>query len=91
MSKHGAIQKELSNFSQMPEDDREFKGKNKDFLMKVLVHAADIGNPTRPFEIAKVWSESISREFFSQGDKEREFKYEFSMGCDRYTSNFAKG
>jgi cAMP-specific phosphodiesterase 4 len=28
------------------------------------VHAADIGNPTRPFDIAKKWAEQIVKEFF---------------------------
>jgi len=33
--------------------------------MKALVHAADIGNSTRPFGIAKQWSEKIIKEFFA--------------------------
>ena len=46
-------------------------GKNKAYLMKALVHAADIGNPTRPFEIARKWAENIVSEFFDQGDREK--------------------
>ena len=58
--------------------------------MKALVHAADIGNPTKPFEIAKKWAENVVMEFFDQGDKERAQGFEISMLCDRYTTNFAK-
>jgi hypothetical protein len=34
--------------------------------MKSLVHAADIGNPARPFEICKLWSMKVLSEFFAQ-------------------------
>jgi hypothetical protein len=36
------------------------------FLMKTLVHSADIGNPSRPFEYAKQWTFRILDEFFAQ-------------------------
>lgn len=71
MTKHGAIQAEVKAIADLPADQREMDGKNKAYLMKALVHAADIGNPTRPFEIAKKWAENIVSEFFDQGDKER--------------------
>jgi len=58
--------------------------------MKALVHAADIGNPTRPFELAKQWAFVLFKEFFDQGDKEKAFGVEVSMLCDRNTTNFAK-
>jgi hypothetical protein len=32
--------------------------------MKAMVHAADIGNPSRPFDICKVWTLKIISEFF---------------------------
>jgi cAMP-specific phosphodiesterase 4 len=64
--------------------------KNKAYLLKALVHAADIGNPTRPFDIAMKWGVSIVKEFFHQGAREKELGLEISFGCDRSTSNFAK-
>ena len=57
----------------------------------MLVHAADIGNPTRPFELAKQWSENITKEFFGQGDKEKALGLDVTFLCDRNTTNFAKG
>ena len=71
MTKHGAIQGEVKAISDLPEDQREMDGKNKAYLMKALVHAADIGNHTRPFEIARKWAENIVSEFFYQGDREK--------------------
>lgn len=71
MTKHGVIQGDVKVIAELPAEGRELSGKNKALLMKALVHAADIGNPTRPFEIAKKWAENIVSEFFDQGDKER--------------------
>lgn len=90
MTKHGAIQGELKAIAELPAEEREMDGKNKAYLMKALVHAADIGNPTRPFEISRKWAENIVSEFFDQGDKEKAQGFEISMLCDRHTTNFAK-
>lgn len=38
--------------------------KNKGIVIKGIVHAADISNGTRPFQIAKTWGEKIFKEFF---------------------------
>ena len=71
-------------------EERKLAAENKGVVLKALVHAADLGNPTRPFEIAKQWGVNIVKEFFDQGDKERALGLEISMLCDRKTTNFAK-
>ena len=58
-------------------------------IIEGVIHAADISNGSRPFEIAKRWGERIFKEFFSQGDKEKALGLEISMLCDRSTENFA--
>lgn len=58
--------------------------------MKALVHASDIGNPARPFDICKIWALKILSEFFAQGDREKKLGLEVSMLCDRKTTNVAK-
>ena len=35
-------------------------------LLQVLLKAADIGNPGKPFEIAKYWANMVQEEFFAQ-------------------------
>lgn len=42
------------------------------FFCKILLHAADLSNPTRPFSITKSWAERISEEFNRQVKKEQE-------------------
>ena len=55
-----------SDINQMPfKDDFDPVGKHKPDLMKALVHAADIGNPARPYEICKIWSLKCLSEFFA--------------------------
>ena len=44
----------------------------KTLLGKIVVHAADLSNPVRPFEIAKKWSLLIAEEFNKQVELERE-------------------
>jgi hypothetical protein len=38
---------------------------------KILVHAADLSNPVRQFDVAKRWSSRLSEEFNNQVDKEK--------------------
>lgn len=42
---------------------------NNHLLAQALVHAADISNPTKPFDICKKWSDLLLEEFFAQGDR----------------------
>ena len=90
MSKHFALQAEIKGISELSESEQDFKGKNKLNLIKCMVHAVDIGNPTRKFPIAFLWGKKIVQEFFDQGDKERALGLPIAFGCDRHTGNFAK-
>lgn len=64
MTKHFQFMGEIKA---MPiKDDFEPNGKNKADLMKALVHAADIGNASRPYDISKEWAMRCLSEFFAQ-------------------------
>lgn len=54
-------------------------------FLNVLIHAADVSNPTKPPEIYENWANRCISEFFLQGDKERERGLKISFLCDRYT------
>jgi len=41
------------------------------FFCKILLHAADLSNPVRSFDIAKTWAERIADEFNSQVEREK--------------------
>ena len=45
---------------------------NHQQYMNLLIHSADISNPTKKFDIYWKWAELVVEEFFRQGDKEKE-------------------
>ena len=58
-------------------------------LAQALVHAADISNPLKPFDISKRWSDLVVQEFFAQGDRERQEGLPVSANMDRDTTEQA--
>lgn len=64
MTKHGAIQSDIKALNETIPDERDLTGKNKRTLVKALVHASDISNVSRPWEVAKDWAERTVKEFF---------------------------
>ena len=90
MSCGGAEEFELTfpkNNGCMP---RELSEEEKDLLLRMIVHCADISNPTRQLELCTEWSEQIAKEMWAQGDKERKKGFDVSPGCDRNQANLAK-
>jgi len=45
--------------------------KTQQFIMESAMHACDISQQTRSFEICKEWTYLLFEEFFMQGDIER--------------------
>lgn len=58
----------------------------QDFL-NILLHTADISNPTKPIKVYDQWVERLMDEFWAQGDKEKNLKLPISFLCDRSTTN----
>ena len=50
-------------------------------IMNVLIHSADISNPTKLFDIYFEWAKLVVEEFWDQGDKEKELN--LPCFCDR--------
>ena len=71
------------NFMKNYIEKKESIDNNKDNqnFMNLLIHSADISNPTKPFNIYLQWAKLVVEEFCLQGDKEK------SLGlvctCDR--------
>ena len=49
--------------------------------MNLLIHSADISNPTKLFDIYFEWAKLVVEEFWDQGDKEKSLNLPCS--CDR--------
>ena len=77
--------KEQNKINNSNKDNKENK-ENKDNsyyqnYMNLLIHSADISNPTKPFEIYFKWAKLVVNEFYDQGDKEK--KLGLVCSCDR--------
>ena len=57
----------------------------KQEFFNILIHSADISNPTKPLDIYKQWAQRCVDEFFRQGDMEKKLGLPVSFGCDRNT------
>ncbi|ORX53478.1 HD-domain/PDEase-like protein [Hesseltinella vesiculosa] len=57
------------------------------YLCQIILHAADISNPLRPWPLCYTWSERVCIEFFHQGDMERAQGLPLSPNMDRQKTN----
>jgi high affinity cGMP-specific 3',5'-cyclic phosphodiesterase 9 len=92
-SHHSAMIRDTELFYQINEDiideqdlamiDLYKKPENRVLLGKLLLHACDIANLCKPFEISRKWSLLVLEEFFLQGDKEKELNMQVQPLNDR--------
>ena len=61
----------------------------KQTILGLIIHAADISNPTKPYAVYEKWAVRVVDEFFLQGDKERELGLTVTPQFDRGTVNLA--
>ena len=52
-------------------------------MLDYLIHTADLGHNTKKFEISIQWVELLTKEFWNQGDIEKEKNLSVSFLCDR--------
>lgn len=60
-----------------------------DFL-NILIHLADISNPTKSLLLYNKWTDLVIDEFWKQGDKEKEMNLTVSLNCDRNGASVPK-
>ena len=60
------------------------------FILQIALKCADLGNPCRPWNLSKQWSEQICNEFYRQGDYERQLNIPITPICDRQRTGIAR-
>ena len=64
--------------------------KDKESLLNLMFHLADISNPIKTWEVSRKWTDLLYCEFFAQGDLEKQLNFPVSQFMDRTTTNIAK-
>jgi len=82
MMNHALDLKKFKELMASPNFDKT-KTDNKEFIMTQITHFCDISNGTKPMAVYEKWVSRLFKEFFSQGDKEKEMGLPISMLCDR--------
>lgn len=59
-------------------------------LLTFIIHCSDISNTGKIFPICREWTMLVMKEFFLQGDKERNEGLPISFLCDRYNTSIPK-
>eukprot|EP00931_Biecheleriopsis_adriatica_P044272 TRINITY_DN25308_c0_g1_i1.p1 TRINITY_DN25308_c0_g1~~TRINITY_DN25308_c0_g1_i1.p1 ORF type:complete len:503 (+),score=116.76 TRINITY_DN25308_c0_g1_i1:88-1596(+) len=71
------VGKELASEEQLSSLDRT------SFLMKIVLHTADISNAAKPQRIMLDWCYRVNQEFWEQGDEEKSLGLTVSQLCER--------
>lgn len=66
--------------------DLALEDKDRETLMKAVLHTADISNPAKCWRVSKKWSDLVVEEFFNQGDREKREGLPVSPNMDRLTT-----
>ena len=72
MSKHNHSLSFMKKSLEKISENKEIDDIEKQDYMNLIVHSADISNPTKAFYIYFKWAKLVMEEFYSQGDKEKE-------------------
>lgn len=56
-------------------------------VLSIALHAADISNTLKPWDLSKDWADRINEEFLAQGDAEKRLELPISPFMDRETMN----
>mmetsp|Transcript_78581 Transcript_78581/g.127479 ORF Transcript_78581/g.127479 Transcript_78581/m.127479 type:complete len:400 (-) Transcript_78581:50-1249(-) len=83
MSLHGKIMERLNALESKKQSLDMTKFEDRLLTLQTLLHAADLSNPCKKWEIHIQWTHAIVAEFFSQGDLERHMGLEVTPMLDR--------
>ncbi len=91
MAKHFGDVGKFKGRSQAEDFDPAGNTKDKDLVIQMSFHLADISNTLKKWHLCKTWIDLLFQEFFTQGDHEKQLGHTVGMLNDRCTTNLAKG
>lgn len=80
----------LASFKSKFPTSKPILPEDKSICFQLLIHAADISNPSKPWNLCFKWTELVLEEFWGQGDRERAQGLPIGFMNDRFTMNTAK-
>eukprot|EP01091_Cochliopodium_minus_P014769 TRINITY_DN5072_c0_g2_i2.p1 TRINITY_DN5072_c0_g2~~TRINITY_DN5072_c0_g2_i2.p1 ORF type:complete len:651 (+),score=191.39 TRINITY_DN5072_c0_g2_i2:44-1996(+) len=89
MSFHAQFVGDLKNKLTNTFPSEPIKREDQLFIMKLILHAADISNPSKAFYVSSNWTNRLVEEFSKQGDTEKELGMQVNPMMDR--SKLKKG
>ena len=66
MAGHRDLLKDFTQAIKVQPNPKEWDARTLSLILEMLLHLADLGNPARPFEMARKWAERITTEFMNQ-------------------------
>jgi hypothetical protein len=85
MSRHSDYLARLQSVQSAQASDMD-----RQFAMEAMLKCGDISNVIKPYGVAKKWAVRVSREFFAQGDMERERGLKITPVCDRNSNTIVQ-
>mmetsp|Transcript_25800 Transcript_25800/g.33823 ORF Transcript_25800/g.33823 Transcript_25800/m.33823 type:complete len:600 (+) Transcript_25800:58-1857(+) len=80
---HSSLMAEVDEYLHHPEKDMSLISNARLLKLQVALHAADLSNPAKSWEIYMLWTGRVIEEFYLQGDNERELGIPISFAFDR--------
>ncbi len=80
----------FKNYLSSPQSFSMAIEEHRHFILHIALKCADLGNPCRPWNLSKRWSEQICSEFYRQGDYERQLNIPITPICNRQNTTIAR-
>ena len=74
----------------MSQGNKIYSKEDRSEVLNIMVHLADLSNPTKPWPLVRIWTARVLSEFFNQGRMEKKTSLPISPLCDETTTMVGK-
>eukprot|EP00634_Sargassococcus_sp_CCMP2135_P006876 CAMPEP_0198649228 /NCGR_PEP_ID=MMETSP1467-20131203/4095_1 /TAXON_ID=1462469 /ORGANISM="unid. sp., Strain CCMP2135" /LENGTH=373 /DNA_ID=CAMNT_0044384995 /DNA_START=340 /DNA_END=1461 /DNA_ORIENTATION=- len=90
MGKHGALMKSIKEKLEDEAYNPLHSEEGINLLLQIALKCADISNQARPWKVANQWNEAVYKEFYNEGDLDRNAGRNVPPLFDRYSNHVPK-